>query len=180
VRDQVMPTPPPRVRRVHLGAFGQTSTFSSHGAWLAGGGVRFEYTRLWLAIGADAVFLTAHDSFEQGSARSYLGYGSPYVAWRERIGAFQSRLGGGYALGMAAIDGDAAGGRMIASSVRGVWGAPYALAGFAVDLGSAVNLELRGQCGWVMLPVIGEVAGGADVGLEKLWASVQLGVGLSL
>jgi len=43
-----------------------------------------------------------------------------------------------------------------------------------------LSVEASGQLGWVTLPVIGEVSGGADVALRDMWASVQAGLAIKL
>jgi hypothetical protein len=105
---------------------------------------------------------------------------SPYAAWHVSASGVAVRLGAGYALGMARIAGTAENGRAFGGSVTGLWGGPYALAGIAYAATDAVDLDLRAEAGWVLLPVAGQVAGGNDVAVQGPWVGLQLGVSLAL
>lgn len=178
------PSPPlhaDRDRRVvDLGAFAQTSSFELDGAWLAGGGLRFDYADRRFAAGLDVALLTMTDRFEPGTTQVLLAYGSPYAAWRERWGPVQTRLGGGYALGAARIRGHATDATAFAGTTTGPWSAPYAFAALRLMLTDDLSVDARGQLGWVTSEVIGQVAGASDVALEGAWATVQLGIAITL
>ena len=178
-RDQVTP-PPKRNRPVQLGAFAQGSAFPLHGAWLGGGGVRFDYAYRRVCAGFDGVVLTSNEQFDIGTAQILLTYGSPYVAWRETWGALQTRLGLGYAIGAAKVSGRAEGASSIAGTITGVWSAPYAFAAPSLALTDALRLDLRAQLGWVTLPVVGDVSRADAIALKGAWASAQIGLALAL
>jgi hypothetical protein len=129
---------------------------------------------------ATRALLTTTERFAQGTAQVFLSYASPYVAWRHGWGRTEALLGAGYALGAARLIGRATDTRVVAGTTTGPWSAPYALAVFALAVTGGLSVEARGQVGWVTLPVIGEVSGGADVALRDLWASFQAGLAITL
>src|SRR5262249_51375051 len=134
-REEEPPHPSaPRGRTIDLGAFAQTSSFGFDRAWLAGGGLRVDYADRRFCAGLDLALLTRTEDFELGTAQTLLVYGSPYVAWRERWGPLQTRLGGGWALGAARVSGHATDPAAFSGTTTGPWTAPYAFVGlrFAV------------------------------------------------
>jgi hypothetical protein len=177
-------TPPERAsnpsRPIDLSVFAQTSGFPLHDLWLAGGGLRFDFACRLLCVGFDASLLTTTERFAQGTAQVFLGYASPYLAWRYGWGRAETLLGAGYALGAARLVGRAADAGVIAGTTTGAWTAPYGLAVLALALTGDLSVEARGQLGWVIWPVIGEVSGGTDVAIRGLWASVQAGLAITL
>jgi hypothetical protein len=167
-------------RPVHMAAFAQTSSFRFDGRWLAGGGLRFEYSSGHLCAGIDATFSANDQRFSFGVTQSMLVYASPYVGWaggKDRLGV---RLGAGYALGAARLSGRATDPRFSAAALSGAWTAPYGFAALSLILTDAVRAEGRIQAGWVTTPVVGEVAAGGDIRFEGLWASAQIGFALGL
>jgi hypothetical protein len=181
-QEQVAPVsrPPAESAAIDLGAFAQASTFRLDGTWLAGGGLRFDYTTGRLSAGLDVALQTMTERFEPGTAQALLAYGSPTLAWRERWGRMQARLGGGYALGAARLSGHAADATAFGATTTGPWTSPYAFAALRVTVTEGVSVDARGQLGWVTSPVVGEVTAGGDVALEGLWASVQVGLAIAL
>ncbi len=173
------PSAPPARHVVRIGAFGQASSFHVDGVWLVGGGLRFDYAFKRIGVGLDAVIGTTNEHYDLGSAQVIVAYGSPTVAWREELGALETRLGAGYAIGAARITGHAETARAIDGAVTGAWGAPYAFAGASLALG-ALAIDLRAQAGWVIFPVVGEVTRDDNIELRGLWASGQLGLSLAL
>ncbi len=168
-------------RAVTLGAFAQSSTFRFDGVWLTGGGLRFDYAYRRFAVGLDAAAVTTNETFALGTARVVLAYGSPYVAWRERLGGrVQTRLGGGFAFGAARLNGHASDARALAGSLSGPWSAPYAFAALDVELFGGVSADVRAEGGGVTSPVIGGISGAPNVTLDGLWASVQLGLAIAM
>jgi hypothetical protein len=165
---------------VELGAFAQTSSFKSSGVWLAGGGLRLDYGYHRLSIGLDAALLATTYRFDLGSAQVLVGYGSPYAAWHERWGRAETRLGAGYALGAANLSGHATEAGAFGGTTTGPWSAPYAFLALGLTISDRVSVDARGEIGWVTSPVVGEVAGGAGVSIEGVWASVQLGLAIAL
>lgn len=175
------PAPAPARRAVDLGAFATTSTFQLDGVWLAGGGLRFDYAFGHACVGLDAALLTTTERFDPaGTARAVLAYGSPYAAWHERWGAAQTRLGVGYALGAARLSGQASDARVIAGTTTGPWTAPYGFAALGLTITDGLDVDARGRLGWVTSPVVGEVAGGSEMALRGLWASVEVGMAIAL
>jgi hypothetical protein len=170
----------PSRNRVTLTAFGLASTFRYDGRWLGGGGLRFDYARDFICAGLDATLATRQDGSDLGTARMLVTRLSPYAAWYLSASGVAVRLGAGYALGMARIVGTAENGKAAGASVTGLWGGPYALGGIAYAATDAVDLDLRAEAGWVLLPVVGQVAGGNDVAVQGPWASVQIGLSLAL
>jgi hypothetical protein len=184
LRAPVLPVAPASIprqsRAVTLGVFAQASSFRLDGAWLAGGGLRFDYVYRRLCVGLDTAMLTTTEHFDEGTARILLGYGSPYLAWRETWGRVQTRLGAGYALGAASVRGHATEPGAFAGTTTGPWTAPYAFAALGLAVTTGLRVEARGQAGWVTVPVKGEVSGGGGVAIEGLWMSVEVGVALAL
>ncbi len=179
-REPSAPPPQGHAAPVALEAFAQTSTFKLNGLWLAGGGMRFDYAYRRFCAGLDVALLTATETFAPGSAQIVLAYGSPYVAWRERLGRAQTRLGAGYALGVARLSGHPSQPRAFAGTTSGPWSAPYLFAALAVEIAGGVGLEARGQVGGVTSSVVGDVAGGGGVALDGTWVSVELGLTIAL
>jgi hypothetical protein len=173
------PSPPPARHVVRIGAFGQASSFHVDGVWLVGGGLRFDYAFKRIGVGLDAVIGSSNEHYDLGSAQVIVAYGSPTVAWREELGALETRLGAGYAIGAARITGHAETARAIDGRVTGAWGAPYAFAGASIMLG-ALAIDFRAQAGWVIFPVVGEITRDDNIELRGLWASGQLGLSLAL
>jgi hypothetical protein len=167
-------------RPVQIGAFAAASTFQLDGRWLLGGGARVDYATGRFCAGLDAALATTTERFDLGGARVLFGYGAPYVAWREPMGRVETRLGAGAAFGAASIRGESDDPLAIAGTVRGAWAAPYGLAAAGIAVTGALRIDARAQVGWVVLPVIGEVARGGDIELKGLWASLQLGAALAL
>jgi hypothetical protein len=175
-----LPPPVPRAWPVGLGAFGQASSFPRGGVWLTGGGLRFDLVTRHVCAGFDVALLVADDRFAEGSVQTSLAYAAPAVAWRASWSAADVRLGAGYALGAARLSGHANDPRAFAGATTGPWTAPYLFAAFALALTGVVHVDVRAQAGWVSSPVVGEVAGSADLALEGPWVSGQLGLSLSL
>jgi hypothetical protein len=175
----VVPSGPPATRGIDLGAFAQASTFGSGGAWLSGGGLRFDYFGRHVCAGLAATVLTMTERFELGTARAILSYGSPYVGWQERWGPVQGRLGAGYALGAARLSGAASGAAAFGGTTTGPWTALFAFGGLELLAIEALHVYAQGQFGWVTSPVVGEVAGGSSVALKGAWTNVQAGVALA-
>jgi hypothetical protein len=174
------PADRPSGNRITLAAFGLASTFRYDGRWLGGGGLRFDYARDFICAGFDATLATRQDGSDLGTVRMLVTRLSPYAAWHVSASGIAVRLGAGYALGMARIAGTAENGRAAGGSVTGLWGGPYALAGIGYAATDAVDLDLRAEAGWVLLPVVGQVAGGNDVAVQGPWAGLQLGLSLAL
>ena len=105
---------------------------------------------------------------------------SPYAAWRCAEGPVTGRLGAGYAFGVGQIAGATRRAGVIPDKVTGPWGSPYGLVAFAFALSDAVELDVRGQVGWVNIPVVGYLDRGKEVDLKGLWTSAQLGFQLTL
>jgi hypothetical protein len=167
-------------RRVHTGAFAQTSTFRLDSRWLTGGGLRFESSAGHLCTGIDTVILSDTQSFGFGTAQSLLVYSSPYAAWAVNFGDLGVKSGVGYALGAARLSGHATAPRFTAATVAGPWTAPYGFAALSLAVTEGLRAEARAQAGWVTSTVVGEVTGGGDVHFEGLWASAQIGLALGL
>jgi hypothetical protein len=167
-------------RRTEIGAYAQAIAFASDGRWLAGGGIHFEHARGFACVGLDARMATGTEQNDLGTASFSLADLSPWVAWRSVVGRTVVRLGAGYALGVARINGRANGDRAVAATVSGPYTAPFGLAALSYGLSEALNVEARGQAGWVTSPVVGLVDGGADIRLEGGWASMQIGMALAL
>jgi hypothetical protein len=163
-----------------LGAFALASTFRYDGRWLLGGGLRFDYSRDWLCAGLDATLATREEASELGSAQVLLTRLSPYVAWRLAARGLVGRLGAGYAVGMARVAGRADDARGAGDTLSGPWAGPYALAGVAYAATDALSLDLRAEMGWVMLPVVGQVARGNDIAIQGAWTSVLVGMSFAL
>ena len=164
---------------VQLQLFAQASSYHRDGRWLGGGGVRVEQALFSLRAGIDAVFATRGDSSQLGSDRVLSAYLAPHVAWPFAAGRTAARVGLGHAVGFARITGDSADPAAVAGIVSGPWMAPFALAGASYALGSAFALHVRAEVGWVVLPVIGEVARAKSVELSGLWTNLQLGAALA-
>jgi hypothetical protein len=160
---------------LQLQLFAQASAYHRDGRWLAGAGVRVEHGLSALRFGLDAVLSTRGDGSELGSDRVLCAYLAPHVAWRFSAGRTAVRVGVGQALGHAWIRGDSSDADAIAGSVNGPWAAPFVLAGASHALGAAFAVHVRAEVGWVVLPVIGEVARAEDVELGGLWTNLQLG-----
>jgi hypothetical protein len=167
-------------RRVHTGAFAQTSTFRLDSKWLTGGGLRFEYSAAHLCAGIDMVILSDTQSFGFGTVQSLLVYSSPYAAWVVNFGDLGVKSGAGYALGAARLSGHASAPGFTAATVDGPWTAPYGFAALSLAVTEGLRVEARVQAGWVTSTVVGEVTGGGDVHFEGLWASAQIGLALGL
>jgi hypothetical protein len=169
-------------RPAQFGAFAAVSTFHFDGSWLAGGGPRFDYVYRWLCAGFDAALLEGDHRFTTGTVRALLGYGSPYVAWRSVTGRLQERLGIGYALGAATVTGLGPS-NYLSSTLTGPWAAPYVFGALAFAVTHSITVDLRAQAGWVTMSVLGQVQrvpGGADVNLDGLWTSMQIGTAFTL
>jgi hypothetical protein len=171
--------------RVQLAALAQTSTFRLDGHWLAGGGLRFEYSVAEACAGIDAVLLGTDRRFDFGTTQTLLSYASPYAGFLGVVGPVRVRLGGGFAFGVARLAGRASDPAFASGTLAGYWTAPYAFAAAAVAISDALRLDVRAQAGWVTSPVIGEVIGqgataGGDARLEGLWTSAQAGLSLAL
>ena len=165
---------------VALAAFAVASTFRLDGRWLLGGGLRLDYSHGWVSAGVDATLATRQDALDLGTAEMLVTRLSPHVAWRLASSAVALRLGAGYALGWAKITGQPAGSAAVGGTVTGAWTGPYALAGVAWAMAGDLSLDLRAEAGWVMVPVIGEVARGSDVAVQGAWTSVLAGFSLAL
>jgi hypothetical protein len=165
---------------IGLGAFALASTFRYDGRWLLGGGLRFDYARDWLCAGLDATLAAREESSDLGSAQVLLTRLSPYIAWRLAARGLVGRLGAGYAVGMARIAGRADDARGAGDTLSGPWAGPYALAGIAYAATDALSLDLRAETGWVMLPVVGQVARGNDIAIQGAWTSVLVGMSFAL
>jgi hypothetical protein len=164
---------------LQLQLFAQASAYHRDGRWLAGAGVRVEHGLSALRFGLDAVLATRGDGSELGRDRVLSAYVAPHVAWRFSAGRTAARLGVGQAIGHAWIRGDSRDADGIAGRVNGPWAAPFVLAGASHALGSAFAVHVRAEAGWVVLPVIGEVARARDVELSGLWTNFQLGAALA-
>ena len=165
---------------VELDVFAQASRFRRDGRWLWGGGLRFDYRYHWLSLGFDTALAMREDDAELGTSRVWLTHVAPHVAWSATEGPATVRLGVGYALGIARISGRAANARAMAGTVTGVWAAPVAIAAVGCAITEALRLEVRTDVGWVVLPVVGEVARGTNVEIGGLWTNVQIGASLAL
>jgi hypothetical protein len=174
------PAPLPALRSIELGAFATASDFLQHGLALEGGGIRFVYARGPLFAGIEMAALTATEHFEPGTVHAVLSYGSPYVGWQQGSPRFMTRLGAAYAVGAARLGGAATAPTAFASTVSGAWAAPYLFGEIELGLWQGLRLYVRGQLGWVVAPVTGQVAGTSDVALEGLWGGVNLGTALEL
>jgi hypothetical protein len=172
----VLEPPPPKegdTRPAQFGVFAAVSTFHFDGSWLAGGGPHFDYVYRWLCAGFDAALLEGDHRFTTGIVRALLGYGSPYVAWRGVTG---------YALGAATVTGLGPS-NYLSSTLTGPWAAPYVFGALAFAVTHSITVDLRAQAGWVTMSVLGQVQrvpGGADVNLDGLWTSMQIGTAFTL
>jgi len=174
------PESTPEHAAIDVAAFAQASTFRLDGAWLAGGGLRFDYVRGWASVGFDVATLTMSERFAPGTAQALLAYASPYVAWRAGWGPLRTRLGAGFAVGAARLAGHATDATAFAGTTAGAWTAPFAFASMQAKISARISLDARGQLGWVTSPVVGEVAGAPDLALDGPWLSVQLGAAITL
>jgi hypothetical protein len=169
----------PPARPVSLRAFGAAYGFGLE-RWLAGGGLGFAYGAGKLFADLDVVFSTRGDDFSAGSTRTFLLNANPELGWQWSHAAISARLGAGFALGVASVAGTTTSSRVVSDSVTGAWGGPFAGGGVAYALADRVRLELRAQVGWVVFPVIGDVAEGSPVRLDHAWLGVTLGAAFSL
>lgn len=169
------PASPQQPARLQLGVFGQLTSFSADGRWLAGAGVRLRYEYKALALGLDGAFALRTFEPRLGEVRVIWGYAAPHLAWVLRLADARVKLGAGYALGAASVRGANPSPSAAAATQRGFWAAPYAL----LELGYAVTpralLWLQASAGWVHARVIGEVARGTDVALSGVWTQLQVG-----
>jgi hypothetical protein len=166
-------------KRVELVTFGQASSFRQDGRLLWGGGLRFDYAQRWMCAGFDAALSTRQDTSELGTSRTLLSQFAPHIAWRWAEGRTIVRLGAGYAFGVARIIGRTTEPSAMAATVSGPWAAPYALGALSCALTETVRVDLRGEMGWVTLPVVGQIARGRDVEIGGLWTTVQVGAALA-
>jgi hypothetical protein len=182
---RLRPTPDRPTPRAQLAALAQASNFQLDGRWLAGGGLRFEYSSAEACAGIDAVLLGTDRRFDFGTTQTLLSYASPYAGFLGVAGPVRVRVGGGFAFGVARLSGRASDPSFSSGTLAGYWTAPYAFLAAALAIGDGLRLDLRVQAGWVTSPVIGEVVGGAvaaggDARVEGLWTSTQIGFALAL
>jgi hypothetical protein len=182
-RERAVEPPAPKVPTkgaTELAAFWQASRFQLDGRWLMGGGIRFDFARAWWSAGLDAGATAHGETTELGKVNALLVYMSPYAAGRWVQGPTTVRLGAGYAFGVGRITGSANSAQVLQDKVTGAWGSPYALVDFGLSPSDAVTFSLRGQAGWVGIPVVGYVDRGREVDLKGLWTSLQIGMALTL
>jgi len=164
---------------VQLQLFAQASAFERDGRWLWGAGLRLEYSLFALRAGIDAVLATRNDASELGTDRVWSAYLAPHVAWLVRASRTTARVGVGHTIGVARVSGESTHPLGVAGNVTGAWAAPFALAGVGYAITAALRLDLRAEAGWVLLPVVGEVARARNVEIAGLWTNVQLGAALA-
>jgi hypothetical protein len=169
----------PPARPVSLRAFGAAYGFGLE-RWLAGGGLGFGYGAGKFFADLDVVFSTRGDDFPVGSARTFLLHANPELGWQWSGAALSARLGAGFAVGVASVAGTSTSSRVASDSATGAWGGPFAGGGVAYAVEDRVRLELRTQLGWVLFPVIGDVADASPVRLDHAWLGVTLGAAFSL
>jgi hypothetical protein len=172
----------PATRAIHtieLGAFAVVSDFVQHRVALAGGGLRFAYSRASLSAGLDVAIVSDTERFPPGTVRTILTYASPYVGWQQAWRVAATRLGAGYALGAAHLSGSVSASLAYARAITGLWAAPYLFGDLELRVTEGVSVLGRGQLGWVTSSVTGQVAGASDLSLGGLWAGGQLGLALA-
>jgi hypothetical protein len=182
-RERAVEPPPPAVPpkgSTQLGAFWQANRFQLDGRWLMGGGIRFDFAEAWWSAGLDAGAAARGETTELGKVNAVLVYMSPYAAVRWVQGPLTVRVGGGYAFGVGRITGSAKNAQDFQDNVTGPWGSPYGLLDFGFAPSESVSINLRGQAGWVSMPVVGYVDRGREVDLKGFWTSAQIGVALAL
>jgi hypothetical protein len=165
-------------RAIALLAFAQVSSFRFETPIAWGAGLRLDYGLSPFALGLDSTIARGTESRSLGSIATTVIAMSLHAAWAPRAGDLFARLGLGHAFGVGRISGEPHAPGTRGQVVTGAWGAPYALAALGTELGP-VLVELRGQLGWVTLPVEGLVAEGHTVRLAGAWSCLQLGAGFA-
>jgi hypothetical protein len=166
-------------RAIALLAFAQASSFRFQTPLAWGAGLRLDYGLPQFALGLDSTIARSTESRSLGSIATTMIALSLHAAWAPRAGDRFARLGLGHAFGVGRISGDADAPGASGQVVTAAWAAPYALAAIGSELGPVLVVELRGQLGWVTVPVEGLVAEGRTVRLGGVWSCLQLGAGFA-
>jgi hypothetical protein len=176
---EVLPAEVPSRRRVL--ALAEFTNFGFVPAAMWGGAISFDYASDNIALGIGSSLVTHERHFELGDVRVLMTSLSMYAAWVAETQNLVPELGLGGCFGAARIQGSSkAEDRASSGSVLGAWAGPFLLGALSYGLSDSFVIELRARIGFVLLPVVGQVARGADIELDGIWSSLQLGFGLDL
>jgi hypothetical protein len=150
-------------------------------AALWGGALGFDYAVDHVALGIGSSIVTHERHFELGDVRVLMTDLSAYAAWVTGSDSLAGEFGLGGSFGVVRIEGESsADDRAAAGSVVGAWAGPFLLGALSYELAAPFVIELRARVGFVLLPVVGQVSRGADIELDGIWSSLQIGFGLDL
>ena len=161
--------------RAKVGAFGQASIFAANGTWLAGGGLGTSYRWQHLALGLNAALLTSHHDVALGSARAFVVYAEPELAYALGLRHAELRAGAAFALGLSKLDGRAQGSGSRDATVRTPFLAPSLFVQASRELTRELALFVRVQLGAPLETAIGQIPGAKDIQIRGAWTSLMLG-----
>ena len=183
-RVDVAPTPPPveplSESKNRLVAFGKVANFGAHLQPLVGGGLGFSHDLGRFALGLGPSLVVSKSSSSLGAVNVLMADLSVRLSLRFPGRILASEVGVGHALGLAHLKGSSDSALTDASSVSGIWAAPFLFGGCEAELGGPMFLQLGAELGIVTVPVRGYVARDSDVGAVGVWGGLSLGIGLNL
>ena len=175
--------PPPVLHsesKNRLVLFGKLSNFGSNFQPLFGGGLGFAHDLGHFSLGLGSELVASNRDTALGSVHVLAADLSVRLALRFPSRILPAEIGIGHALGLAQLSGTNGSPNADASSLSGVWAAPFLFGGIEAPLGDAFFLQLAAQIGVVTWPVRGYVDHSSDVGMTGFWGALTLGVGLNL
>lgn len=160
--------------------FGPTFSFSNPRV-LWGGALRLSQAR-WEKLG-----WSLDVSYARGATRSPAGTIftetlslAPMLFFHLRLGPVQLQLGPGLRYGAGRLTGEPADSSATqAGTLAGPWGGPAAFVTAAVNLSSALAIEVNAEAGYTLTPVRAFVAGEKIAALEGGWFGLRLGLSLA-
>ena len=169
------PAPAPASNRLFV--FTKLSNFGASFEPLYGAGLGISHDFGRFALGLDPEFAASRREVALGSVHLLAADFALRLAVRFPSRVLPGELGVGHTLGWARLQGKGATPDAISNRISGVWGGPFVFAGIESALGAPFFLHVAAELGVVTVPVRGEVARAADVGMRGAWAGLRLGVG---
>ncbi|MFZ5469725.1 MAG: hypothetical protein ACOZIN_09835 [Myxococcota bacterium] len=161
------------------GLFGGRRFFAGS-PWAWGGGARVG--RHWGAVGWHCDLLAEFGSTDLavGSVTVSTVSTGGSVLLTQRFAWFTAWAGPGLRVGAVQLTGNPKATDIVGHSVGGGWGGPLFNAGVSGHPGRRLIIELSGETGYALFPVVGMVEGERPVALDGVWLGAQLSVGLVL